>query len=135
MKRATTSGASYATVANNFSPTNFTNTGLSNGTIYYYVVSATNAATALESGNSAEAAVRPLAADPPTMSATAGGGQLQLNWPQDHTGWLLQAQTNDPPNIGLGTNWAIVSGSDATNQRAIPISSTNGSVFFRLTSP
>jgi hypothetical protein len=68
------------------------------------------------------------------LSAAVSGGQLQLNWPQDHAGWPLPAQTN-PLNIGMGTNWVNVSGSDATNQRTIPINPMNGSVFFRLAYP
>jgi hypothetical protein len=79
-------------------------------------------------------AMRPLAAVSSTLSAAVSGTQLQLNWPQDHTGWLLQAQTNSL-NIGVGTNWVNVSGSDAMNQRTIPINPMNGSVFFRLACP
>jgi hypothetical protein len=79
-------------------------------------------------------AVRPPAAVSPTLSAAVSGTQLQLNWPQDHAGWLLQAQTNSR-NIGLGTNRVNVSGSDGTNQRTIPINPMNGSVCFRLAYP
>jgi hypothetical protein len=79
-------------------------------------------------------AVRPLAAVSSTLSVAVSGGQLPLNRPQDHTGWLLQAQTNSL-NIGMGTNWVNVSGSDATHQRTIPINPMNGSVFFRLACP
>ncbi|HEX4264226.1 MAG TPA: autotransporter-associated beta strand repeat-containing protein, partial [Verrucomicrobiae bacterium] len=65
------------------------------------------------------------------ITASATSGTLTLSWPQDHTGWTLQAQTN-APGIGLGTNWADVTGSASTNEVALPINSTNGSVFYRL---
>ena len=56
VKRATTSGGPYSTIA---SPAgaSFTNTGLTNGTTYYYVVTATNSAG--ESGNSSQVSAKP----------------------------------------------------------------------------
>ena len=65
------------------------------------------------------------------ITFSTSGGTLTLSWPQDHTGWTLQAQTN-APGIGLGTNWFDISGSAATNSVSFPIISTNGSVFYRL---
>ncbi|MDB6018458.1 MAG: Immunoglobulin subtype [Pedosphaera sp.] len=59
---------------------------------------------------------------------------LMLDWPNDHIGWRLQAQTNDLTQ-GLGTNWFDVNGSTFTNQMFFPINSTDGSVFFRLVYP
>jgi len=76
----------------------------------------------------------PLPTTPPEKTLAASNGQLTLGWPADHTGWLLQAQTN-APGSGLSTNWATVSGSDTTNQITVPICTTNGSVFFRLAYP
>jgi hypothetical protein len=58
-------------------------------------------------------------------------GLLTLSWPSDYTGWTLQSQTNSISK-GLGTNWADVAGSAATNKVIVPIASTNGSVFFRM---
>ena len=43
MKRSTTNGGPYATCATNVTGTTYTNTGLTNGTTYYYVVTAVNA--------------------------------------------------------------------------------------------
>jgi fibronectin type 3 domain-containing protein len=43
VKRATTSGGPYTTVATGLTSTNYTNSGLTNGVTYYYVVSASNA--------------------------------------------------------------------------------------------
>ncbi|HTV39547.1 MAG TPA: hypothetical protein VMF08_03155 [Candidatus Sulfotelmatobacter sp.] len=59
--------------------------------------------------------------------------QIQFNWPTDHMGWELQMQTNSLA-VGLGTNWTTINGSDATNQRAIPLN-VDGSAFFRLIYP
>ena len=43
VKRSTTNGGPYANVQTNVTGTTFTNTGLTNGTPYYYVVTAVNA--------------------------------------------------------------------------------------------
>jgi autotransporter-associated beta strand protein len=76
----------------------------------------------------------PVATNPTNILVQLNGGNLTLAWPSDHIGWKLQAQTNGLA-VGIGTNWADVSGSSVTNQMNIPISPANGGVFFRLISP
>jgi cellulose 1,4-beta-cellobiosidase len=122
------SGGSNTVVFTNLTSTTFTNTGLANGTNYYYVVSAGN--TAGEGANSSETSARPVSMSPTVVSVTVAGGQFQLTWSQDHTGWQLQAQTNS-----LGTNWVTVFGSKSTNQIIMGIGQANGSVFYRLVCP
>ncbi|MGH7940004.1 MAG: LamG-like jellyroll fold domain-containing protein [Limisphaerales bacterium] len=63
--------------------------------------------------------------------SVTGGNQLTLSWPSDHTGWTLQAQTNNL-SVGLSTNWADVANSSTTNKVIIPVSLSNGTVFYRL---
>ncbi|AIE87663.1 protease pro-enzyme activation domain-containing protein [Fimbriimonas ginsengisoli] len=80
VKRATTSGGPYTTVGSP-TTTSFTNTGLTNGTTYYYVVTAVNSAG--ESGNSNQASATPnvsLPAAPTGLTATAGNAQASLTW-------------------------------------------------------
>lgn len=132
LKRSTTNGGPYAVVAANTSLTTFTNISLTNGTAYYYVVAATNAAG--ESANSTQISVQPVSAVPLTFSYGVSGNLLQLSWPATHQGWRLETQTNSLVT-GLGTNWVTVSGSAATNQIAFPISPTSPSAFFRLRYP
>ena len=127
VKNSLTSGGSYTIIATNASFT-FTNTGLANGTLYYFVVSATNSFG--ESTNSAQVSARPTSSASVAMNAANAAGQLQISWPADHTGWQLQSQTNN-----LGTNWVNVPASMQTNQMTVPLDSTNGSVFFRLVRP
>ncbi|EFM08879.1 glycoside hydrolase family 5 [Paenibacillus curdlanolyticus YK9] len=69
VKRATSSGGPYTTVATGVTGTTYTNTGLTNGTAYYYVVSAVNSAG--ESANSAQASATPTSGStPPTPSGS-----------------------------------------------------------------
>lgn len=84
VKRSLISGGPYITIA---SPavTNYLNTGLTNGTTYYYVVSAVNGDG--ESANSSEVNATPTAVpppsppDPPTgLAAEARDTQVRLTW-------------------------------------------------------
>jgi alpha-N-arabinofuranosidase len=130
VKRSPTSGSGYTSIATNATLT-FTNTGLSNGALYYYVVSALNGAG--ESTTSMEASARPTSSAPVAIAVINATGELQFSWPADHTGWQLQSQTNNLTS-GLGTNWVNLPASMQTNQMTLPINAT-GSVFFRLVRP
>jgi fibronectin type 3 domain-containing protein len=82
VKRSTTNGSGYTEIAR---PTtaSFTNTGLANGTTYYYVVSAVNAAG--ESSNSSQVSATPAAAPQPPaaptgLTAAPGNALVNLTW-------------------------------------------------------
>jgi alpha-L-fucosidase 2 len=132
VKRSTNFGGPYTVIATNLIMLNYSNTGLTNGTTYYFVVTAVNPAG--ESANSAPIGAQPMSTTPPQLSFEVSGSQLQLAWPPDHLGWALQTQTN-PPGAGLGTNWVSLPGSEATNQMTLLISPAEGSAFFRLIYP
>ncbi len=72
--------------------------------------------------------------NPINITYSVSGTALTLIWPEDHTGWVLQAQTN-ALSAGIGTNWVAVPGSSATNQMTMPMGSGIGSMFYRLFLP
>jgi len=132
LKRSTTNGGPYSTMANLIS-TNSADTAVVPGAVYFYVVTATNSA-----GESAPSIQVKAVALPSLISTNLNvqimENQMQLSWPADHIGWTLQVQTNSL-NAGLGTNWAAMADSSATNQMSFPLGLSNGSVFFRLVYP
>lgn len=132
VKSATISGGPYAVIASGLTTSNFTATGLANGTVYYYAVSAVNLAG--ESTNSLEISSRPVSSTVPSFASQLSAGQITLDWPADHTGWLLQAQTN-AVNAGIGSNWVTVLGSTGTNQMAFSLNPAQNCVFYRLAHP
>ena len=81
--RSTSTGGPYTKVNGALvTVSNYTDTGLTNGTTYYYVVRAEDNGTN-ESGNSSEVSATPAALPPaaPTgLVATAGDLQISLNW-------------------------------------------------------
>ena len=79
VKRSTSSGGPYTTVANG-GGMSLIDTGLANGTTYFYVVSALNPGG--ESANSAEVSATPLPppAAPTNLTVTLSGGSVLLNW-------------------------------------------------------
>jgi hypothetical protein len=58
-------------------------------------------------------------------------GNLYLSWPNNYTGYQLQAETNGL-SVGLTNDWVNVSGSSTTDMVVVPLNITNGSVFYRL---
>ncbi len=129
LKRSLTSGSGYVTSVS-FSGYNYTDTSVSNGTPYYYVVSAQNSGG--EGTNSLEVAARPVSQSVLPLSFTSLNNGLQLNWPSDHTGWRLMMNTNDLSNTNA---WNPVSNSATTNQIWLPFDPAQGSVFFQLIYP
>jgi autotransporter-associated beta strand protein len=123
--RSLTNGGPYTQVGAVVAA-DFTDTGLLNGTNYFYILKAINDVGT--SANSAQISARPVSLTPPTTSAAVVGNQLQLSWPVDHTGWHLQVNTN----LVTG-NWQDVPGSDAANYISLP--PTNVNAFFRLVYP
>jgi acid phosphatase type 7 len=91
VKRSTTPGGPYTTIAPNISTTSFTDSTVANGITYYYVVSAANAEG--ESADSAEVNATPNApvapAAPTNLQATRSGKKkIALAWTQ-----------SDSPNV------------------------------------
>jgi fibronectin type 3 domain-containing protein len=130
VKRSTTSGGPYTTVS---SPTvtNYTNTGLTNGTKYYYVVSAVSAAG--ESVNSAQVNVTPAApATPPAaptgLQATGGNAQVSLTWAASTgaTSYHVKRSTTS------GSGYAQIAAPTAANYTDTTV--TNGSAYYYVVS-
>lgn len=93
VKRATVSGGPYTTIATP-SSTSYTNSGLTNGITYYYVVSAVNSAG--ESGNSSQVSATPQAPEatvaPTNVKASSGPpkGGVTFSWTQSTTPGVTQ---------------------------------------------
>lgn len=133
VKRSTTSGGPYSTVGTS-SGTTFTNTGLTNGTTYYYVVTAVNSAG--ESGNSNQASATP-------SGGGGGGSQLLLNpgFESGAVNWtassgVIDSSTGEASHSGSWKAWMDGYGSrhtDTLSQTvAIPSTASTATLSFWL---
>jgi hypothetical protein len=68
------------------------------------------------------------------LSANLTNGNVNLTWPADHTGWRLQAQTNNL-GTGLGTNWISLDSTRNANTQTVVLNGNPGCIFFRLIYP
>ncbi|WEK54901.1 MAG: glycoside hydrolase family 48 protein [Candidatus Cohnella colombiensis] len=132
VKRATTSGGTYTNVATGVTATSYTNTGLTNGTTYYYVVSASNSAGS--SGNSAQVSATPSAgvtipAAPTGLTATAGNAQVALSWTASSgaTSYTVKRATTSG-----GTYTNVATGVTATSYTNTGL--TNGTTYYYVVS-
>jgi len=106
--RGTTSyGQSATPIAAGIVGTTYTNSGLTNGTTYYYRVAAFNPAGNSAEGNQAAAKPLPPPATPTGLTATAGVGKVTLSW----TG------------SARATSYSIYRGTTSYGQSATPIAS------------
>ncbi len=111
VRRSLTSGSNYVIVAS-VDGTNAVDSGLSNGTTYYYVVSAVNAAGGAESGNSGVVSATPIA--PPLAptgltATTASASQINIFWTSSlgATGYNIKSSlTNGGVYTIIATNIA-----------------------------
>jgi hypothetical protein len=71
---------------------------------------------------------------PTNITFSVSGNTLNLNWPANYLGWILQNQTNSL-NVGLNTNWTDMPGSASVTSTNITIIPVNPTVFFRLRHP
>ena len=84
VKRSTTNGGPYSNVQTNVTGTSFTNTGLTNGTTYYYVVTAVNA--------SGESPVSTQAQGTPSAPTGSLGGVTVTRFVGQNTPWFSEIQ-------------------------------------------
>ena len=68
------------------------------------------------------------------LTFTAGGGSLNISWPSDHLGWILQSQTNSRA-IGLTSGWIDMAGTASITATNLPVSIADPTVFYRLRIP
>lgn len=133
LKRGTSNNGPYPTVYSGLTATDYADANVTNAIPYFYVVTAVGAGG--ESANSLQASAVPLPSDQPTNIAwQVSNGQMQLCWPQDHLGWQLEIQTNNP-GVGLSPNWVTVPNSTHVIATNIMVDPANGSVFLRLAYP
>lgn len=111
VKRSTTDGGPYVIVGNSVN-TQFTDTNVTAGTTYYYVVSGLNSYG--EGSNSVSASSTPFLlapAVPANLTATAGPGLISLTW----TASLDAANYNVKRSTTNGGPYAIVGVASTTN--------------------
>ncbi len=115
--RSATTGGPYTTVASGVATTSYSNTGLSSGMTYYYVVQAVNASSTSANSNEASATTQAVAPAAPTgLTATAtSSSQINLSWTAS-TGAtsysVLRATTTGGPYTGIASGVASTTYSD-----------------------
>jgi autotransporter-associated beta strand protein len=121
VKRSTTSGGPYVPLVPSVPSTDCTDTGLVNGTTYYYVVSAVNAAG--EGTNSPEAAVTPNA----SAAALFWSGAVSGTWDTATANWL-----NGGASATFATGNSVIFDDSASSNTTISLSANRspGTVFF-----
>src|SRR6266849_5858489 len=128
VKRSTTSGGPYTTIATGIATTNHTDTGLTNGNAYYYVVSAVNSCS--ESGNSNQASATPSAAQSwsngylyrrtITIDHTKVPNTDQMNFPALISGtYSYLATTGNGGNVTNANGYDIIFTSDANGSNPL----------------
>ena len=124
--RSTTSNGPYSNIATGVTTPSYTDTTVTNGTTYYYVVQAANSAGT--SANSNQASATPTVPPPGTptnLTATAGNAQVSLSWtasPGATSYNVLRSITSGGPYGNIATGVTTPSYTDTTV--------TNGTIYY-----
>ena len=111
VKRSLTSGGPYAIVASNLTTLAYTDSNLTNGTTYHYVVTAVNAQG--ESASSSQASATPMASGTTTFVALGAVWKYLDNGSNQGTAWRTPAfadagWASGPAELGYGDDQATV---------------------------
>lgn len=129
VKRSLTSGTGYTTVASGVIGTGYSDTGVSNGTAYYYVVSAVNAGG--ESANSSQITATPIAppSAPSGLTATGSNSVVSLSWSAPTGATSFNIKRSGTSGSGYST---IASGITSTSFNDLSV--TNGTTYYYVVS-
>jgi fibronectin-binding autotransporter adhesin len=72
------------------------------------------------------------ASNPTNITAIVSGGNLNVSWPADHLGWILQEQTNA---LNSASPWVDLAGTATITSTNVPITPAQPRAFFRLRHP
>jgi len=126
--RSTTNGGSFAVIASNVTMTVYTNSGLTNGTTYYYVVSSVSGLG--EGANSAQASATPTGPIELAVNFSANN-QIVLSWTTNGGNWTPYYTPNLTPPI----MWSAVTNAPVLSNNLWNVAltlGTNSSGFYRL---
>jgi hypothetical protein len=118
-------------VTNGVVGASFVDAGVTNGTTYYYILTATNQIG--ESVPSPEVKATPVPAVGTNIFATLAGSSVTVSWPSNYVGWLLQTNT---AGLHSPAAWGDVPDSVNHSQMSFPAGGPNAPAeYFRLRHP
>jgi len=126
IKRSTTAGGPYTTIASNITDTSYADTDVTSGTTYYYIVSAVNADTEISDSN--EASAQPTEDQtPPTTEA-----KLKVVLEVSES---LRLSVDDDLNVNTQMSWSSSDPTVATvNEKGIVTAMTPGNTVITVKS-
>lgn len=131
LKRAINSGGPYTPVTNGLVGASLVDSALSNGTTYYYILTATNQFG--ESVPSSEVSATPVPSVGSSISAALSASGVTVSWPSTYVGWILQTNGVGPANPAA---WGDVPDSLTHPQMTFPNHDPNApAMYFRLRHP
>jgi autotransporter-associated beta strand protein len=132
VKRALVSGGPYTNLIGNLAGTTYSDTTVTNGTTYYYVVQAKNSSSNLSGANSNEVSATPVAGPAHTALQTWRFEQFGV---YDDTGAVLAGDTEDFDGDGLANLLEYALGTNPTVANANPVTVAKSGNFLTLTYP
>jgi len=126
VKRSLTDGGPYENIATGVAATVYADSAINFGTVYYYVVSATNAAGESSNSNQASASAQlQIPAAPTALHTAAGDGEAKIYW----TASATAAGYNVKRSLSSGGTYTTIAANVTANEFK-DSGLTNGTVYF-----